>query len=80
MYIYSVYYWDDINEKMTNDKGIVSANSFSEAVERLTTHIYDNVSDVSVHELETSESGYLTFEDIQSFFDDMNIDIEEKGT
>lgn len=80
MYIYSVYYWDDINEKMTNDKGIVSANSFSEAVERLTTRIYDKVSDVSIHELETSEFGYLTFEDIQSFFDNMNIDIEEKGT
>lgn len=34
MFIYSVYYYDDLNEKMASDKGLVSAATFEEATEK----------------------------------------------
>ena len=78
MFIYSVYYYDDLNEKMASDKGLVSAATFEEATDKVVNNLYDNVVSVAIHSLETSEDGYATFDDINEFLDSVEIDIKEK--
>ena len=78
MFIYSVYYYDDLNEKMATDKGLVSAATFEEATEKVVNNLYDNVVSVAIHSLETSEDGYATFDDIEDFLNSVEIDIKEK--
>ena len=78
MFIYSVYYYDDLNEKMTTDKGLVSAATFEEATDKVVNNLYDNVVSVTIHSLETSEDGYATFNDIEDFLNSVEIDIKEK--
>lgn len=78
MFIYSVYYYDDLNEKMATDKGLVSAATFEEATEKVVNNLYDNVVSVAIHSLETSENGYATFDDIKDFLKSVEIDIKEK--
>ena len=78
MFIYSVYYYDDLNEKMTTDKGLVSAATFEEATDKVVNNLYDNVVSVAIHSLETSEDGYATFNDIEDFLNSVEIDIKEK--
>ena len=80
MFIYSVYYYDDIYEKMENDKGLVSAATFGEATDKVVNKLYDNVMSVAIHSLETSDDGYATFEDIEDFLNSVEIDINEKDT
>ena len=78
MFIYSVYYYDDLNEKMASDKGLVSAASFEEATDKVVNNLYDNVVSVAIHSLETSEDGYVTFSDLDEFLGSIEIDIKEK--
>lgn len=78
MFIYSVYYYDDFNKKMTTDKGLVSAATFEEATDKVVNNLYDNVVSVAIHSLETSEDGYVTFSDLDEFLDSMKIDIKEE--
>ena len=78
MFIYSVYYYDDLNEKMTTDKGLVSAATFEEATDKVVNNLYDNVVSVAIHSLETSEDGYATFSDLDEFLSSMELDIKEK--
>ena len=78
MFIYSVYYYDDLNEKMTSDKGLVSAATFEEATDKVVNNLYDNVVSVAIHSLETSEDGYATFSDLDEFLSSMKIDIKEE--
>ena len=78
MFIYSVYYCDDLNEKMTTDKGLVSAATFEEATDKVVNNLYDGVVSVAIHSLETSEEGYATFNDIDEFLNSVEIDIKEK--
>ena len=78
MFIYSVYYYDDLNEKMASDKGLVSAATFEEATDKVVNNLYDNVVSVAIHSLETSEDGYATFSDLDEFLSSMKIDIKEK--
>ena len=78
MFIYSVYYYDDINKKMATDKGLVSAATFEEATNRVVNELYDGVASVAIHSLETSEEGYATFDDIEKFLNSIEIDIKEK--
>ena len=78
MFIYSVYYYDDLNEKMATDKGLVSAATFEEATDKVVNNLYDNVVSVAIHSLETSEDGYATFDDIEDFLKSVEIDIKEK--
>ena len=78
MFIYSVYYYDDLNEKMTTDKGLVSAATFEEATDKVVNNLYDGVVSVAIHSLETSEDGYATFNDIEGFLNSVEIDIKEK--
>ena len=78
MFIYSVYYYDDLNEKMASDKGLVSAATFEEATDKVVNNLYDNVVSVAIHSLETSEDGYVTFSDLDEFLSSMEIDIKEK--
>ena len=78
MFIYSVYYYDDLNEKMATDKGLVSAATFEEATDKVVNNLYDNVVSVAIHSLETSEDGYVTFNDLDEFLDSIEIDIKEK--
>ena len=78
MFIYSVYYYDDLNEKMATDKGLVSAATFEEATDKVVNNLYDNVVSVTIHSLETSEDGYATFNDIEDFLNSVEIDIKEK--
>lgn len=78
MFIYSVYYYDDLNEKMTTDKGLVSAATFEEATDKVVNNLYDGVVSVAIHSLETSEDGYATFNDIEDFLNSVEIDIKEK--
>lgn len=78
MFIYSVYFYDEINEKMATDKGLVSATTFEEATEKVVNNLYDNVVSVAIHSLETSEDGYATFNDIEVFLNSVEIDIKEK--
>ena len=78
MFIYSVYYYDDLNEKMATDKGLVSAATFEEATDKVVNNLYDGVASVAIHSLETSEDGYATFDDINDFLDSVEIDIKEK--
>ena len=78
MFIYSVYYYDDLNEKMATDKGLVSAATFEEATEKVVNNLYDGVASVAIHSLETSEDGYATFDDIDEFLNSVEIDIKEK--
>ena len=78
MFIYSVYYYDDLNEKMTTDKGLVSAATFEEATDKVVNNLYDSVVSVAIHSLETSEDGYATFDDIEDFLNSVEIDIKEK--
>ena len=80
MFIYSVYYYDDIYEKMENDKGLVSAATFEEATDKVVNKLYDNVMSVAIHSLETSDDGYATFENIKDFLNSIEIDIKEKDT
>lgn len=80
MFIYSVYYYDDIYEKMENDKGLVSAATFGEATDKVVNKLYDNVMSVAIHSLETSDDGYVTFKDIEDFLNSIDIDIKEKDT
>lgn len=78
MFIYSVYYYDDFNEKMTTDKGLVSAATFEEATDKVVNNLYDGVASVAIYSLETSEDGYATFNDIDEFLNTVEIDIKEK--
>lgn len=78
MFIYSVYYYDDLNEKMASDKGLVSAATFEEATDKVVNNLYDGVVSVAIHSLETSEDGYATFNDIDKFLGSIEIDIKEK--
>ena len=78
MFIYSVYYYDEINEKMATDKGLVSAATFEEATDKVVNNLYDGVASVAIHSLETSEDGYATFDDIKDFLNSAEIDIKEK--
>ena len=78
MFIYSVYYYDEINEKMSTSKGLVSAATFEEATDKVVNNLYDNVVSVAIHSLETSEDGYATFDDIEDFLNSVEIDIKEK--
>ena len=78
MFIYSVYYYDEINEKMATDKGLVNAETFKEATEKVVNNLYDNVVSVAIHSLETSEDGYTTFSDLDEFLSSIEIDIKEK--
>lgn len=78
MFIYSVYYYDDINKKMATDKGLVSAATFEEATDKVVNNLYDNVVSVAIHSLDTSEDGYATFNDIDEFLNSVEIDIKEK--
>ena len=78
MFIYSVYFYDEINEKMATDKGLVSAATFEEATEKVVNNLYDGVASVAIHSLETSEDGYATFDDIDEFLNSVEIDIKEK--
>ena len=80
MFIYSVYYYDDIYKKMENDKGLVSAVSFEDATDKVVNKLYDNVASVSIHSLETSYDGYATFDDIEDFLNSIETDIKEKDT
>ena len=78
MFIYSVYYYDDLNEKMASDKGLVSAATFEEATDKVVNKLYDGVVSVAIHSLETSEDGYATFSDLDEFLSSMELDIKEK--
>ena len=78
MFIYSVYYYDDLNEKMASDKGLVSAATFEEATDKVVNNLYDGVVSVAIHSLETSEDGYATFSDLDEFLSSMKIDIKEE--
>ena len=78
MFIYSVYYYDDLNEKMASDKGLISAATFEEATDKVVNDLYDGVVSVEIHALETSEIGYATFNDIDEFLNTVEIDIKEK--
>lgn len=78
MFIYSVYYYDEINKKMATDKGLVSAATFEEATDKVVNNLYDGVASVAIHSLETSEDGYATFNDINEFLSSMKIDIKEE--
>ena len=78
MFIYSVYFYDEINEKMATDKGLVSAATFEEATDKVVNNLYDGVVSVAIHSLETSEDGYATFNDIDEFLNSIEIDIKEK--
>ena len=78
MFIYSVYYYDEIDEKMATDKGFVSAATLEEATDKVVNNLYDNVVSVAIHSLETSEHGYATFNDIKDFLNSIEIDIKEK--
>ena len=78
MFIYSVYYYDDLNEKMASDKGLVSAATFEEATDKVVNNLYDNVVSVAIHSLETSEDGYVTFDGLDEFLSYIEIDIKEK--
>ena len=78
MFIYSVYFYDEINEKMATDKGLVSAKTFEEATNRVVNELYDGVVSVAIHSLETSEEGYASFDDINDFLNFIEIDIKEK--
>ena len=78
MFIYSVYYYDDLNEKMASDKGLVSAATFEEATDKVVNNLYDGVVSVAIHSLETSEDGYVTFNDLDEFLNSIEIDIKEK--
>ena len=78
MFIYSVYYYDEINKKMATDKGLVSAATFEEATDRVVNNLYDGVASVAIHSLETSEDGYATFSDLDKFLESIEIDIKEK--
>ena len=78
MFIYSVYYYDDLNEKMATDKGLVSAATFEEATDKVVNNLYDGVVSVAIHSLETSEDGYATFNDLDKFLKSIEIDIKEK--
>ena len=78
MFIYSVYYYDDLNKKMATDKGLISATTFEEATEKVVNNLYDGVVSVAIHSLETSEDGYATFNDIDEFLNSIEVDIKEK--
>lgn len=78
MFIYSVYYYDDFNEEMATDKGLVSAATFEEATDKVVNNLYDGVVSVAIHSLETSEDGYVTFNDLDEFLGSIEIDIKEK--
>ena len=78
MFIYSVYFYDVIDEKMATDKGLVSAKTFEEATNRVVNELYDGVVSVAIHSLETSEEGYASFDDIENFLSSIEIDIKEK--
>ena len=78
MFIYSVYFYDEVNEKMATDKGLVSAATFEEATDKVVNNLYDGVVSVAIHSLETSEDGYATFNDIEDFLNSVEIDIKEK--
>ena len=80
MFIYSVYYYDDLNEKMASDKGLISAATFEEATDKVVNNLYDNVVSVAIHSLETSEDGYVTFSDLDEFLSSMELDIKGKDT
>ena len=80
MFIYSVYYYDDFNKKMTTDKGLVSAATFGEATDKVVNKLYDNVMSVAIHSLETSDDGYATLDDIKDFLNSIETDIKEKDT
>ena len=80
MFIYSVYYYNDVDGEMDNSKGLVSAATFGEATDKVVNKLYDNVMSVAIHSLETSDDGYATLDDIKDFLNSIETDIKEKDT
>lgn len=78
MFIYAVYYYDEFDKKMATDKGLVSATTFEEATGKVVNDLYDEVVSVAIYAFETSEAGYATFDDIESFLKTIEIVIKEK--
>ena len=60
VYVYSIRWYCDLSDggKMLTNSGIVTAESMSNAVEKLTTEAYENVEWVKIFNVEMGDCGY----------------------
>ena len=79
VYVYSIRWYCDLSDggKMFTNSGIIAAKNIGEAVHRLTTELYECVEWVKVYVLESSDSGYADFNDINAICLEHNLVSEE---
>lgn len=79
VYLYSVRWYCDYgdDDKMMTSSGIVAAKNMSDATEQLTSHIYENVEEVHLYALESSDSGYAPLSAIKGVAEEKNLIDEE---
>ena len=79
VYLYSArwFYDDDEGNKMITSSGIVAAKNMGDAVQRLTTDLYEGVEWVQLYALEGSDSGYADLNDIRAVCIAHNITSDE---
>ena len=70
VFVYSIRWYCDLYDgnkgKMITNSGIVTAESMSNAVEKLTTEAYENVEWVKVYCVEMGDNGYADLNDINA--------------
>lgn len=77
VYLYSVRWYSDYESKMVISSGIVAAENMANATERLTVEIFENVEEVHLYALETSDSGYAPLTTIKDVAEEKNLVDEE---
>lgn len=77
IYLYSVRWYCDYDNKMMTSSGIVAAKNMSNATERLVSEIFENVEEVHLYTFETADSGYAPLSAIKDVAEEKNL-IDEK--
>ena len=79
VYLYSVRWCCDYSDggKMMTSSGIVAAKDMSTATERLVYEIFENVEEVHLYTLETTDSGYAPLSAIKYVAEEKHLVNEE---
>lgn len=79
LYVYSIRWYCDLGEggKMLTNSGVVTAKSMGEAVEKLTTKLYENVEWIKIFAVEMGDSGYADINSINAVVTEEKLISEE---
>ena len=75
IYKFTVYFWDELDEKAKTDKGIVAGTSYSDAVARVDS-IYTpkfghtEIINLTIEEIDAYDKGVVFLSDIKEVFEE----------